>query len=54
VANFKQDIAGFIREIPLTASQLPCLVKEEALLELDNAKKRMEAEEVERKLSKVF
>jgi hypothetical protein len=39
VANFKQDIAGFIREIPLTASQLPCLVKEEALLELDNAKK---------------
>jgi hypothetical protein len=54
VANFKQDIAGFIREIPLTASQLPCLVKEEALLELDDAKKRMEAEEVERKLSKDF
>jgi hypothetical protein len=26
VANFKQFIAGFIREIPLTASQLPCLV----------------------------
>ncbi|EFX63780.1 hypothetical protein DAPPUDRAFT_267695 [Daphnia pulex] len=26
VANFKQDVAGFIREIPLTAAQLPCLV----------------------------
>jgi hypothetical protein len=26
VANFKPDVAGFIREIPLTAEQLPCLV----------------------------
>jgi hypothetical protein len=26
VANFKQDVAVFIREIPLTASQLLCLV----------------------------
>ncbi len=26
VANFKQDVARFIREIPLTAAQLPCLV----------------------------
>jgi hypothetical protein len=26
VANFKQDVARFIREIPLTAAQLPCIV----------------------------
>ena len=26
VANFKQDVARFIREIPLIAAQLPCLV----------------------------
>ena len=26
VANFKQDVVGFIREIPITVSQLPCRV----------------------------